>query len=155
MYNNEHTIHCSPAALDALVNPTTYHPQWSHCAINGITGGGLDEGALEETTCLFNKTSSDSAVKISFNGNLRITNCEDCCMRWFITINGSECVSPAPIEAIIYSSNARTINVHRGSTRAGERSRNDSCRADAWSPVQQAHVAILFNAAFYVSLITC
>ena len=41
-------------------------------------------------------------------------------MRWFITINGSECVSPAPIEAVIYTTNARTINVHRGSTIAGE-----------------------------------
>ena len=117
-FSTPNLFHCSPVARDPLVNATAYHPQWSHCAINGI--GGLNEGALEQTTCLFNKTSSDSAVKVSFNGNLRITNCEDCCMRWFITINGSECVSPAPIEAVIYSTNARTINVHRGSTIAGE-----------------------------------
>lgn len=116
-------LYVHPPALsgDSLLLPTSYHPQWSHCAIDRIPSGGLDEGALEETTCLFNKTSSDSSVKVSFNGNIRITNCEDCCMRWFVTINGSECVNPAPIEAVIYSTNARTINVHRGSTIAGER----------------------------------
>ncbi len=113
-------LYCLSVARDALVNSTAFHPQWSHCAIGQIPGGGLDEGALQETACLFNKTSSDTAVKVSFNGNLRMTNCEDCCMRWFVTINGSKCVSPAPIEAVIYSTNARTINVHRGSTIAGE-----------------------------------
>ena len=146
-------LHFSPVARDPLVNATAYHPQWSHCAINGI--GGLDEGTLEETTCFFNKTSSDSAVKVSFNGNLRITNCEDCCMRWFITINGSECVSPAPIEAVIYSTNARTINVHRGSTIAGEDSHAAQMYDLQSSLVWQAHVADLFNAAFNVSQITC
>ena len=115
------------AARDPLVNSTAYHPQWSHCAIGQITGGGLDEGALEEIACLFNKTSSGSAVKVSFNGNIRVTNCEECCTRWFITINGSECVSPAPIEAVIYTTNAETINVHRGSTIAGECSLDANC----------------------------
>ena len=113
-------LHFSPVARDSLVNSNAYHPQWSHCAINEISTGGLDEGALEDTACLLNKSSSDSAVKVSFNGNIRITNCEDCCMRWYVTLNGSECVSPAPIEAVIYSTNARTINVHRGSTIAGK-----------------------------------
>lgn len=106
-------------ARDPLVNATVYHPQWTHCSIPTIQGGGSDEGALESTTCTMNKTNSDSSIRVAFNGNIRITNCQNCCMRWFVTINGEECSDPAPIEAVIFSTNARTVNVHRGSTIAG------------------------------------
>ena len=39
-------------------------------------------------------------------------------MRWFITINGSECVDPAPIDGVLYNS-ASYINIHRGTTITG------------------------------------
>lgn len=107
------------AARDPLVNVSVFHPQWVHCNISEIEGGGIDEGALSDTACIFNKTTSDSSVRVSFNGNIRITNCQDCCMRWYLTIDGEECADPAPVEAVIFSSNARTVNVHRGSTIAG------------------------------------
>ena len=39
-------------------------------------------------------------------------------MRWFITINGSECVDPAPIDGVLYNSES-FINIHRGTTITG------------------------------------
>ena len=107
-------------ARDPLVNASVFHPQWVHCSIPTIEGGNLDEGPLESTACVLNKTKTASSVRVAFNGNIQLTNCENCCMRWFITLNGEECSDPAPIEAVIFSSNARTANIHRGATIAGE-----------------------------------
>ena len=112
-------IYSLTLARDPLVNSAVYHPQWSHCAIPTIQQGSINEGPLNDTLCVLNKTVSESFVRVVFNGNLRMTNCENCCMRWYITINGEECSDPAPIEAVIFSSNAQTVNVHRGSTIAG------------------------------------
>lgn len=109
-------------AYDLLVNTTIYHPQWQHCAIPVV--GGADEGPLEPTTCVLNKTKTDSSIKVVFNGNIRTTNCQDCCMRWFITLNGEECSEPAPVEAVLYLSNAQRINVHKAATVAGACSTN-------------------------------
>ena len=33
---------------------------------------------------------------------MRIYNCDDCCKRWFVTINGKECSDPVPIDGVIY-----------------------------------------------------
>ena len=67
---------------------------------------------------MITKTLPDSALHVTFNGNLRLTDCSDCCMRWFITINGSECVDLAPIDGVLYNS-ASYINIHRGMTITG------------------------------------
>ena len=58
-------------------------------------------------------------MRVTFNGNIRVTDCHDCCMRWFITLNGEECSDPAPIEAVIYSTDAERVNIHRGATITG------------------------------------
>ena len=41
-----------------------------------------------------------------------------CCRRWFITINGEECSSPAPIDATIYVKNSG-LDLHRPGTLDG------------------------------------
>ena len=62
-------------------------------------------------------------------------------MRWFITLNGEECSDPAPIEAVIFSSNARTANIHRGATIAGELyNASDHTTSHDWSIVIYAQV---------------
>lgn len=108
-----------PRPRDPEVNLTTYHPLWSHCAIPAIPEGGSDEGPLPSTLCTINKTTSESGLRVAFNGNLRLTDCSDCCMRWFITINGKECTDPAPIDGVLYTIDAEAVNIHRGSTLAG------------------------------------
>ena len=107
----------SSIARDPLVNPSYYHPQWSHCAIAATSG--KDNGTLDETECSFNKTSNRSSIRVIYNGILRLANCQDCCMRWFITLNGRGCSSPAPIEAIIHSTDLTRFSLHRGSTVTG------------------------------------
>lgn len=62
---------------------------------------------------------AESSLRLTFNGVIRLTGCSHCCMRWFLTVDGEECLQPAPIDAVLYSINASTVNIHRGSTVAG------------------------------------
>ena len=100
---------------------TSYHPQWSHCAVPILPTeiGSLDEGDISPLTCSITKMASNSALRISFNTNLRVSDCSDCCVRWFVTVNGSECLNPAPIEAVVYNLKADNVNIHRAATIAG------------------------------------
>ena len=52
--------------------------------------------------CLFNKLQSDTAVKVSFQGNMRVDG-SDKCNRWFFKFNGNECSGPMTIEAVVYN----------------------------------------------------
>ena len=79
----------------------------------------MDEGPIKSLTCLLQKQSNTSAMWISFNGNLQLSGCTDCCMRWYLTIDDKECSDPAPLEAVIYSLSLDRLRVHRGSTIAG------------------------------------
>ena len=111
-----------PVADNFNVRSQFYRPQWEHCAFPApIPEGSRDNGSLDTLTCglNLNKTLPDSALRVRFNGNMRVTDCSHCCMRWFITINGEECVDPAPIDAVIYSINGSTVNIHRSSTVTG------------------------------------
>jgi len=85
-----------------------------------VTEGAVDVGALNSTKCTGLKESADSSVRVTFNGNLRVTDCHDCCVRWFVTLNGEECTEPGPIEAVIYSTGAEDVNVHRSATITGK-----------------------------------
>ena len=116
----------SSLLLSLATNPNVrgdlYHPNWAHCAISAnIPEGTRDSGPLNTLTCGsgFNKSLSDSSLLVTFNGNIRLTDCSDCCMRWFVTINGEECSSPAPIDGVIYTVNGSDVNIHRGSTITG------------------------------------
>jgi hypothetical protein len=111
-----------PLATNPDVRNDTYHPNWEHCAIPApIPEGTRDIGPLNTLSCGSNliKTHPDSALRVTFNGNIRLTDCSDCCMRWFFTINGEECAQPAPIDAVIYTVNGSQVNIHRGSTITG------------------------------------
>ena len=52
--------------------------------------------------CLFIKKSAKTALRVFWNGNLRLGNCHDCCRRWYFTLNGAECSAPAAIDGIVY-----------------------------------------------------
>ena len=39
--------------------------------------------------------------RVAWDGNIAVEGCSDCCMRWYISINGSECEDPGPIDAAI------------------------------------------------------
>ena len=121
-----------------LKNPNdAYHPIWTLCGPLTVAEGTIDEGALNSTSCTGSKRSDDSAVRVTFNGNLRVTDCHDCCVRWFVTLNGEECTDPAPIEAVVYSADAEQVNIHRSSTITGEYLQT-SMHAWEWSALECA-----------------
>ncbi|XP_073231540.1 collagen triple helix repeat-containing protein 1-like, partial [Porites lutea] len=53
--------------------------------------------------CTFNKLTSDTSLKVSFQGNLRIRGNGEC-NRWYFKFNGNECSGPMTIEARVYNS---------------------------------------------------
>ena len=56
------------------------------------------------------KKSSDTVLKVEFDGDFRIAGCQRCWKRWYFTFNGNECAKPAPIEGIdaIWENHGRT-----------------------------------------------
>ena len=70
-------------------------------------------------TCDFKKFFSQSALRVTYQGDMRLIGTyRGVCRRWYITINGNECLSPAPIDAIIHA-NRQAINLHRPGTLDG------------------------------------
>ena len=52
--------------------------------------------------CAFNKLQSNSALGVSFQGNMRVDG-DQKCNRWYFKFNGNECSGPMTIEAVIYN----------------------------------------------------
>lgn len=52
--------------------------------------------------CTFNKLKSNTALKVSFQGNIRMRS-DQKCNRWYFRFNGNECTGPMTIEAAVYS----------------------------------------------------
>ena len=52
--------------------------------------------------CPFNKLQSDTAIKVSFQGNMRVLGTSRC-NRWFFKFNGNEYSGPMTIEAVVYN----------------------------------------------------
>lgn len=55
-------------------------------------------------TCSFSKRSADTALRVAWDGNIALSSCNDCCMRWFLTVNGEECSDPGPIDIALSQS---------------------------------------------------
>ena len=51
--------------------------------------------------CSLNKLQSETAIKVSFQGNMRVQGTK--CNRWFFKFNGNECSGPMTIEAVVYN----------------------------------------------------
>ena len=65
--------------------------------------------------CAFNKFKADTALKVSFQGVMRVYG-DDKCNRWYFKFNGNECSGPMTIEAIVYndwSSGNSNLHHHR------------------------------------------
>ena len=53
--------------------------------------------------CSFNKLQSDTAIKVSFQGNMVVAGSSTKCNRWFFKFNGNECSGPMAIDAVVYN----------------------------------------------------
>ena len=52
--------------------------------------------------CAFNKLQSNSALRVSFQGNMYVYG-DVKCNRWYFKFNGNECSGPITIEAVVYN----------------------------------------------------
>ena len=86
------------------------------------------ENSTEDNTsnlyaCTFPKRVADTSLKVSWDGNVAVLNCTDCCMRWYIAIDGEECQDPGPIDGAIRQdlsdSSVGTFDLYRPISVAG------------------------------------
>ncbi|XP_065888407.1 uncharacterized protein [Dysidea avara] len=88
---------------ETAVQPPSYVYEPNHCQVayaNLSRNRERNLGVL--TTILFNKTDDHTVLRITWEGNMRKHRCTNCCARWFVTIDGSECSLPANIEMTLY-----------------------------------------------------
>ena len=52
--------------------------------------------------CAFKKLQSDSALRVSFQGNMMVYDNYKC-NRWYFKFSGNECSGPMTIEAVVYN----------------------------------------------------
>ena len=77
---------------------TVYISSMQQSLIWTITGFTL----VSFQDCSFKKLQSDTAIKVSFQGNMRVSGSVKC-NRWFFKFNGNECSGPMTIEAVVYN----------------------------------------------------
>ena len=54
--------------------------------------------------CSFNKLHDNTALRVSFQGNVRVYG-HNQCNRWYFKFNGNECSDPLPIDSIVHNNN--------------------------------------------------
>ncbi|CAH3152350.1 unnamed protein product, partial [Porites lobata] len=86
----------SAEASQASVVPQT---NWKQCVWKSQSG--TDNGKIKD--CAFNKLQSNSALRVSFQGNMRVFGSSSKCNRWYFKFNGNECSGPMTIEAAVYN----------------------------------------------------
>lgn len=98
----------SPFLSAALAVPLEqgYYPRWTQCVSEEaleIYTNASDPASFNESihSCSYNKKSEDTVLKISWDGNIGVTGCQKCCMRWYITIDDEECSYPGPIDVAL------------------------------------------------------
>jgi len=73
---------------------------WKQCVWKNLNDD-RDSGKIKD--CSFNKLQSDTAIKVSFQGNMRVRGTTYKCNRWFFKFNGNKCSGPMTIEAVVYN----------------------------------------------------
>lgn len=74
----------------------SYYPNWLQCVTDTPLNSTINDSTI--MTCDFSKQRVDSALRVAWDGNIAVIDCDNCCMRWFITIDGQECSDPGPID---------------------------------------------------------
>ncbi|CAH3152327.1 unnamed protein product [Porites lobata] len=117
----------SAKASQASVVPQT---NWKQCVWK--SGSGTDNGKIKD--CTFNKLKSDTALKVSFQGNMRIYG-DNKCNRWYFKFNGNECSGTMTIEAVVYndwSSGNPNLHHHRSFEGYCENISQGAVRVELW-----------------------
>ena len=98
-----------PSSLADNKNAVNFWPNTQQCT-RAIpeTEQGNKEVSLQN--CTINKQKANTVLKVSWYGNIALEQCSTCCMRWYITIDDKECVSPGPIDAAVQQTLGLTGN---------------------------------------------
>ncbi|CAH3152265.1 unnamed protein product [Porites lobata] len=94
----------SAKASQASVVPQT---NWKQCVWKSYSN--TDNGKIKD--CSFNKLKADTALKVSYQGNVKMYG-DRKCIRLYFKFNGNECSGPMTIEAGIYSDWLSVPNLH-------------------------------------------
>ncbi|CAH3148720.1 unnamed protein product, partial [Pocillopora meandrina] len=98
-----------------IVNSAVSETNWKQCCVWKNLNDDRDSGKIkvqkylenamknEVSDCSFNKLQSDTAIKVSFQGNMRVDGTSSKCNRWFFKFNGNECSGPMTIDAVVYN----------------------------------------------------
>ena len=63
--------------------------------------------------CSFNKLHDNTALRVSYQGNVRVYT-DAKCNRWYFKFNSNECSGPLPIDSVVYNRwNGGRSNIHR------------------------------------------
>ncbi|XP_073235727.1 uncharacterized protein [Porites lutea] len=118
----------SAKASQASVVPQT---NWKQCVWKSQTG--TDNGKIKD--CAFNKLQSNSALRVSFQGNMRVLGSYKC-NRWYFKFNGNECRGPMTIEAVVFnhwpSAGDHYLNHHRSFEGYCENIPQGAVRVELW-----------------------
>ncbi|XP_022804603.1 collagen triple helix repeat-containing protein 1-like [Stylophora pistillata] len=83
---------------------------WKQCAWTSDTDTA--SGIIKEYS--FNKLHQNTALKVSYQGNIRIYDFNAKCNRWYFKFNGNECSGPLPVDSLLYTNfHSSRPNVHR------------------------------------------
>ena len=98
--------------------------------------------------CAFNKLQSNSALRVSFQGNMMARGNSQRCNRWYFKFNGNECSGPMTIDAVVYnywpSGNNPYLHRHRSFEGYCENIPQGAVRVELW--VGQCGMLTLGNA---------
>ena len=95
-------------------NTIGFIPNYKQCAFKSLNKGD-DLGIIIQ--CPFVKRETSSYLRITYDGDIRLAGCNDCCMRWYFTVDGAECTQPSAIDAAVHITG--NVNHHRPGTVSG------------------------------------
>lgn len=96
-------------AIDGAIDPRQL-ANWKQCAWQ--SGTRTDSGKIKE--CSFNKLHQNTALKVSYQGNIRLLRPNGKCNRWYFKFNGHECSGPLPVDSVLYTDyGGSRPNIHR------------------------------------------
>ena len=99
--------------------------------------------------CSFSKLRTDTALKVSFQGIMRVAGTGQRCNRWYIKLNGRECNSSVPIEAVLFNSWPSSVgNPNRPFYRYGGHIELIRFEEYYRMPRGHEHISFVFSSAF-------
>lgn len=85
-----------------------YQPHYCHFFYTDL-GGDYERNLGSIAELIFNKHHDYTVLKLTWEGNIRKRICDDCCAKWWFTVDGSACTNPEDIYTSISSSSALNI----------------------------------------------